>query len=339
MKRLQVPKPISVGLILSYKCTSECKHCMYACSPKWKPDWLTAENVESILRDLASSIMPSLQGSERIGVNYGLHFTGGEPFLNSNLLLESVKIAEKLRIPSTFVETNCFWCMTDEDTRKRLEALKEAGLKGILISVNPFILEYVPFERTERAIRISKEVFNENVIIYQEIYYHRFKKMNVKNTLTFDQYLNKDGLALYYSELLPMGRACYRLKQLFVKHPAKTFFHESCVSELTRNWHVHIDNYFNYITGYCGGISLGDARNLKTLIEEGVDLGDRPVLNTLVSSIRSLYEFAVKEFNYKENKDGYVSKCHLCVDIRRHIVGQTDEFKELQPRELYSYLE
>jgi hypothetical protein len=338
MKRLRVPKPISAGLILSYKCTSECKHCMYACSPKWKPDWLTAEDVESILRSLASSILPSPQGSEHIGVNYGLHFTGGEPFLNFNLLLESVKIAEKLRVPSTFVETNCFWCVTDEDTREKLEALKEAGLKGILISVNPFVVEQVPFERIERAVRICEKVFGDNTMIYQGIYYNQFRRMSLKNTLDFDQYLKENAWALHYSELLPMGRACYKLNRLFAKHPAKAFFNESCLSELTRNWHVHIDNYFNYMTGYCGGISLGDARDIDSLTK-GVDLQDKPILSALVSSIKNLYEFAVKEFNYKEREEGYISKCHLCIDIRRHIVRQTDEFEELQPRELYFHLE
>ncbi|MBO3799945.1 MAG: hypothetical protein FGF52_02665 [Candidatus Brockarchaeota archaeon] len=339
INRLYIPDPVSAGIILSYKCNSKCKHCMYACSPLWKADWLAKEDIRLILKQLALRIKPSPYGSESIGVNYGLHFTGGEPFLNYDLLLDAVKTANDLGIPSTFVETNCFWCVDDEQVSEKLTALKKAGLKGILISVNPFILEQVPFERVERAVRISEKVFGNNTIIYQGIYYHRFKKLGINGTITLDQYLKIDGWALQYSELLPMGRACYKLKHLFVKHPAKTFFNESCISELTRNWHVHIDNYFNYMTGYCGGISLGDARNLDDLVREGVSLDDRPILRALVTSIESLYEFAVKEFNYRENEEGYISKCHLCIDIRRHIIQQTNEFKELQPRELYYNLE
>ncbi|MEM2146971.1 MAG: radical SAM protein [Candidatus Jordarchaeaceae archaeon] len=337
--RLRIPDPVSAGIILSYKCNSECKHCMYACSPLWRADWLAREDIRLILRQLTPRIKPSPHGPESIGVNYGLHFTGGEPFLNYDLLLDAVKIANDFGIPSTFVETNCFWCVDDKQVSEKLIALKQAGLKGILISVNPFILEQVPFERVERAIRISEKVFGENTIIYQEIYYRRFKKLGIKGTLALDQYLKIDEWALRYSELLPMGRACYKLKHLFMKRPAKTFFNESCISELTRNWHIHIDNYFNYMTGYCGGISLGDAKNLDALTRKGIDLEDKPVLRTLVTSIGSLYEFAVKEFNYRENEGGYVSKCHLCIDIRRHIVQQTSEFKELQPKELYSHLE
>ena len=143
MKKLYIPEPISGGLLLSYKCSSECKHCMYASSPKWNADWIAEDDVEKILTQLASRIQPSPYGSESISLNYGLHFTGGEPFLNFDLLLRSTEIANKLNIPSTFVETNCYWCTNDELTRNRLWQLKHAGLNGILISVNPFILEII----------------------------------------------------------------------------------------------------------------------------------------------------------------------------------------------------
>ncbi|NOX44407.1 MAG: hypothetical protein GXO72_01530, partial [Caldiserica bacterium] len=49
----------------------------------------------------------------QVGVTSGLHFTGGEPFLNFELLLELVGIAADLGIPGIFVETNAFWCVTD----------------------------------------------------------------------------------------------------------------------------------------------------------------------------------------------------------------------------------
>jgi len=64
-----------------------------------------------------------------------------------------------------------------QTARERLQCLKQAGLKGILISVNPFYAEYVPFERTERCIRISQQVFGRNVVVYQLAYYHRFRQV------------------------------------------------------------------------------------------------------------------------------------------------------------------
>lgn len=206
MGYLLLPDPFSGGLILSYKCNSQCKHCMYACSPRWKADWISERDAERILAQLAGKVQRSPLGPDAIGINHGLHFTGGEPFLNFDLLLKVTEMAHKLKIPSTFVETNCFWCIDDETTRKKLTRLKDAGLHGILVSVNPFILEYVPFERTERAIRISEDIFDGNVITYQEFFYHQFKRLNIKGSLSFEEYLQKAGTrSLSYIELLPMG--------------------------------------------------------------------------------------------------------------------------------------
>lgn len=70
--------------------------------------------------------------------------------------------------------------------------MKQAGLKGILVSVNPFILEQIPFERNERAINIGRKIFGGNMMIYQETYYHRFKSLRIRDTLTLDKYLEKD---------------------------------------------------------------------------------------------------------------------------------------------------
>jgi len=340
MKRLLVPEPVSAGIILSYKCNSECKHCMYACSPKWKDDWISIKDLEEVLRQLATKIKKRYPGGfRRIDINYGLHFTGGEPFLNFQLLARGVKMAAEFKIPATFVETNCFWCVNDEVTRAKLSELKDAGLDGILISVNPFILEQVPFERTERATRIGSKVFGENVVVYQQFFYHQFKTLNLRGAMPFDAYLQKAGAeSLRHVELIPMGRAAYELDHLFRKHRAKEFFGESCKEELTRPWHVHVDNYCNYITGYCAGISLGDARKLSSICEEGVDLDENRIIKLLVTDINGLHELATREFGYTELPGGYVSKCHLCLHIREHIVRQTDEFRELQPKEFYTNL-
>jgi hypothetical protein len=341
MKILKVPKPISGGIFLTYKCSSRCKHCMYACSPRWKADWINPEDARKVLRNFSEAFEGRYpRGYREVGVNLGLHFTGGEPFLNFDLLLDLVRMADEYEMPSLFVETNCFWAVTDEAAREKLTQLREAGLHGILISVNPFILEYVPFERTLRAIRVAREIFGGSTMIYQEGFRHQIERLRIKGTMPLEEYLRKAGpSSMYYAELLPMGRACYDLCHLFTRHPAREFFGMSCGAELTRPWHVHVDNYCNYMTGFCGGISLGDAGRMDEICS-GIDLEDRPVLARLVSDrgIRRLYEFAVEEHGYRELEDGYVSKCHLCVDIRRHIAEQTDEYQELKPREFYSNL-
>jgi hypothetical protein len=335
MNKLPIPEPFSGGILLSYKCTGACKHCMYACSPRWDADWLSVEDAEIILSQLAEKLGDRYPASGRIGVNEGIHFTGGEPFLNFDLLLQLTEIADRLGIPSTFVETNCFWCQGDETTREKLVALKRAGLDGILISANPFILEQTPFERTERAVRISQQVFGGNVIVYQRFFYDQFRQLGLKGTLAFEDYLKTAGHGLQYVELFANGRVPYKLAHLYERYPAKHFFGASCQRELIRDWHIHVDNYCHFVPGYCGGLSLGDARNLDVLCR-GIDLDELPVLKALLSSLGDLYDLG-QQFGYEE-REGYISKCHLCLDIRRHL-ARWGEFKELRPRAFYERLE
>lgn len=337
--RKRIPEPISGGLILSYQCTAECRFCMYACSPRWR-DWISEEDLRRILSELSGRIRPSRFGPDGVELNLGLHFTGGEPFLKFDLLLRAVEIAREFEIPSTFVETNCCWCADESETREKLYLLKERGLKGILISVNPFYLEFIPFERTERGIRAALEVFGpRNVMIYQAEYFRRFKKLGIRGKLKLEDYLRLSGEKLGGNvELFLMGRAAYKLRKFYPKYPPESFFDVPCLPPPIRSWHNHFDNYGNFLPGYCGGISLGDARNLSELLREGVDLAEKPVLKFLMQQdLRGLFQFA-QERGYKPLQEGYISKCHLCLDIRRYL-AKTGEFEELSPREFYEELE
>lgn len=68
------------------------------------------------------------------------------------------------------------------------------------------------------------------------------------------------------------------------------------------------------------------ARELDSIRE--IDLDVRLILGALVTDLEKLYEIG-KKFGYEERSVGYISKCHLCVDIRKHIAQQTDEFEGL----------
>ena len=335
MTLLPIPQPYSAGVFLSYKCSSACKHCMYACSPRWPADWMAEDDAGKILSHLARAMRGRYPSPGRVGVNDGIHFTGGEPFLNFDLLLRLTQMAHQLDIPTTFVETNGFWARDDRSTRERLRTLQDAGLDGILISANPFILESIPFERTERAVRISREVFGVNAIVYQQFFYRQFQDLGLRGTLSFADYLDRAGHGLQYVELFANGRVPYKLADLFHHHPAERFFGASCRRGLIRDWHIHVDNYGHFLPGFCGGLSLGDARHLDDLCR-GIELERFPVLQALLTDLAGLYRLGI-EYGYQPQA-GYVSKCHLCIDIRRHL-ARTGDFPELQPGELYERLE
>jgi hypothetical protein len=342
-ERVMVPAPTSAGLMLSYKCPAACAHCMYACSPQWSADWIAEPALAEILDQLARTIEASPLGPERVGVSDGLHFSGGEPFMSFELLARAVDLAASRSIPSLFVETNAIWCKNDDVTRDRLVDLRDRGMHGLMVSVNPFFLEYVPFERTERAVRIGYEVFGVNLMVYQVEYFRRFLGWGLKDVVPFSEYLERERPrnVLRNAEFFAMGRAVYALagllEELVPRRPAAAFVAEPCRPDFLRSWHNHVDNYGNYMPGFCAGITLGDARKLDEMISTGVSIDDKPVLGFLVrGDMSGLLQFA-EAHGYQEPPAGYFSKCHLCVDIRGHLVGCGD-FCELAPGEYYEQL-
>jgi hypothetical protein len=135
--------------------------------------------------------------------------------------------------------------------------------------------------------------------------------------------------------LIPNGRAATQLSFLYEHRPASAFFGETCQKEITRPHHIHIDCYANYIAGLCAGISLGDGRDLDSLYS-GIPIEDKPLLRNLYTGgVEALYHWAIKQYNYEEREEGYIAKCHLCLDIRTHLVNNGVNLKELQPAEFY----
>ena len=78
-KKLIVSKPISGGLLLSYKCSGACKHCLYNCSPEWNTDWISEADVTSYLSQLSTMIRPSPHGRGDAPILRGLEAVSKSP--------------------------------------------------------------------------------------------------------------------------------------------------------------------------------------------------------------------------------------------------------------------
>lgn len=325
----------SGGLILSYQCSNRCQHCLYASSPTWQ-GWMTKEDADEILLGL----------KKHNRYLTGIHLAGGEPFLKPELVIDVVQRAVELGLPLDYVETNAFWCWNDDKTMEVFLRLKEAGLPAVLVSSSPFHLEFIPMERVNRAVSMGKKVFGDGgILIFTDYFYEQLQTVNPKHPVQLEDYLEAVGheraslsFATEYS-LIPNGRAATTLAKLYEHRSASNYFSETCERELSSPHHIHIDLYGNYIAGLCAGISLGDGRDLDSLYS-GIDLGERPFLERLVGGgVKALFEWAIQEFGYEERKEGYIAKCHLCLDIRRHLVEVGAGMKELVPLEFYENLE
>lgn len=83
-------------------------------------------------------------------------FTGGEPFLYYDEMLQTAEYAKKAGLSST-VNTNGFWGRDPETWGPRLAQLKEAGVETIAISSDRFHQEYVPLKDAVSAVRLCKK--------------------------------------------------------------------------------------------------------------------------------------------------------------------------------------
>ncbi len=320
--------------MLSYQCSNSCRHCIYASSPRWK-DWMLEQDLIRYL-DQIRKYAPNQRG---------IHLSGGEPFLNFEATLRAVELCIESGVPLQYVETNGYWCETNDLTAYQFNLLRESGLPAILISVSPFHNEFIPFERTNRAINIAREIYGPyNVLIYTSYFYQQLQDYNPQTKIPFNRYLNTIGLEkaahsfVEHYGLVPCGRAVSKLSHLFQKKPAETFFNNNCLAEFTSPEHIHIDPYGNYIASFCAGISLGDAHRLEKIFK-GNPFQERPILEILATSgVEGLLKLAEDQFDFQVSSEGYIAKCHLCQDIRSHIVRVTDQFEELKPIEFYSYL-
>ncbi len=67
-------------------------------------------------------------------------------------------------------------------------------------------------------------------MVYQMVYFHRFKQLGIKERISLEDYLRltkKEDLTKQV-ELFLMGRAAYKLKGFYPHYPAATFFNQPC---------------------------------------------------------------------------------------------------------------
>ncbi|MDD4869306.1 MAG: radical SAM protein [Kiritimatiellae bacterium] len=314
--------------MLSYRCTSTCRHCLSRCSPDRPDEWMTL--------DMAETIFTVLKKESYL---QSIHIAGGEPTLKWPLLLDVIRLSRKMHIPVEYMETNASWCKSRTTTQKKMHELKEAGLTSLLVSVSMFHNEFVAFSHTRNCVEIAREVFgNENVILYLPHMYHLIAEMPGDGKHSLEDFCDHHGIRpgslslLKLYDVVPSGRAVSALRHCYQKRSVATFSGQSCRNDLLSTTHFHIDHEGNLFTGCCAGIAQATVPDLHPSV-----LSDtHPVFSMLCTEGPfGLMETSGKEHGFKPRHEGYVSKCALCLHVREHL-SETGKFHELRPSYFYS---
>ncbi len=128
--------------------------------------------------------MHSLIGeAKRIPSIQRVVFTGGECFLLGRALDGLIAHSHELEL-ETRVITNAYWAINDSAARKRVEALRTAGLDQMMISTGTFHQRFVPVERVVHAARAAAAALIATRIAIE-----------VCDQQTFDESVLHEGLA------------------------------------------------------------------------------------------------------------------------------------------------
>ena len=315
----------SGGLITNYYCTSRCGHCLYGCSPAWKKQYIDLETTEKNILKIKA-----------LGC-HSIHIGGGEPFLNVKGLKMVIETACSLGVHVEYVETNSSWYKNHDSACEILSSLSNRGLSTLLISISPFHNEHIPFYKVKGVIEACN-TSKMKVFPWISSFYSEIDAFDDKSIHSMEQYQDRYGRS--YLRRLPSrywihhgGRALRTFAHVLGTRRCEEILssNKGGCPELLNVSHFHFDLFGNYIPGLCSGLAIH-----RDDVGEEISPDKYPFIHVLFyGGISGLFDLASGRYGFKPS-DGYMSKCHLCFDLRRYLVvqrGMTN--RELQPQAFY----
>jgi|LSQX01.2.fsa_nt_gb uncharacterized Fe-S cluster-containing radical SAM superfamily protein len=300
--------PYYSGIITNYVCTAACRHCMFGSSPSCPKDFITADESErtaALLREAGTT---------------SVHIGGGEPFMNFTALLTLIESLNRHNIAIDYIETNAFWAKDDSIVKKRLNELSKRGVKSVMISADPFHIEYVPLNRVINLARhLNEEGFD--YFIWQERFLRRLLKLEHNRTYSrkeLERILGKNYVADTAREygVGMNGRALAIASEIYEKQPYKAFLSSPPCRDIMRPQHCHFDLYGNAVPAGCPGLSI----DTRDYLNGNVPEKKYPAAALLKDKgVGALYSYA-KERGFIPDEGGYPTKCAFCYALRSYLI-------------------
>ena len=318
--------PVYSGVITNYVCTAACRHCMFASSPDCPKEFITPEGAEAL------AVLLEEAGTASV------HIGGGEPFMNFGALCDTVRALRRHGIAIDYIETNGFWAVKEDFIRERLHTLKTLGVDCIMVSVDPFHIEYVPLERVLRLCNLLEEE-GFDYFIWQQRFLKKLLKLDLAKVHTeaeLRSLLGKDYIADTAKEygLGMNGRALGIAAEIFRKKPAEALLDGEPCRKILRPHHCHFDLYGNAVPSGCPGL----AAEAGDYLAEHIPAETYPVMDRLIrGGVAALYAYA-KEKGFVPDPTGYPTECALCYGIRQWLLKNAPS-KDLAPACFYENME
>lgn len=324
---LKINQLVSGGIITNYNCSSKCSHCVYASSPSWPKDYMTSSEADEILTML-----------KRLGCN-ALHIGGGEPLLQPERIYPILELAIRHNIEIEYIETNASWYRDEQSSKEILRELMRRNVYTLLISMDPFHNEYIPFYKVKGLIEACSKV-NIGVFPWLMEFWDDLVTLDDRKSHSLEEYAELFGEDYLWN--LPKryglnlrGRALKTYKPMMKREYFESIIKNSVPCRLLSGvYHFHVDLYGNFIPQSCSGLSI----KLSELIDGADPKKYRVFFSLETMGIKGLVDLAVREYGYKP-KPKYAGQCDLCFDIRSFLVlEQKKDFPDLQPTNYYRFI-
>ncbi len=282
------PPLLRLGLIITYRCNAECRHCFFESGP-------SRDEVMSL--DLG---VKAIDEAIKLGAEW-VSFTGGEPFLEPELLGRLVEYASGKDVKTEAV-SNGYWASSRDTAENVLQPLHDLGLDVLNLSIDDFHQEYVPVEYVRNAYEAALSLDLKIVLMTTTAKGSKITSANIPELLQGDKIqvigghrIRDPNALLIETPITPAGRGASITEHDY------TLISEVKCSEALRDIGVSPGGD---VYPCCGPLAarkiLGNVndRSLQTILEDAQR-------DPFLSSIRlGVYITGA-----------YTSKCHACVSL------------------------
>jgi len=326
MTTLHIGPLLGGGLVLGWRCSSWCRHCLYAAGPHRRDGEPESEEaLDALLDELA-----------RKGPHARYHIGGGEPFLQRGLLARAISGFRSRELALEYVETNASWVRSDSQARRVLAELCEQGLGCVLVSLSPFHAEFIPLRKTLTLVEAARRELPGGAFVWIPEFLNDLNTSPKSKPIDLESLLAEKGdayatrLAARYG-LVPAARAGRFLRRHGPIRPWRVVARDAnCRRRLESTSHFHVDGRGAYVPGLCAGLTLPLAE-----VPGEVSLDDSPILRALVDGGPAELVTLAMEQGFSPEV-GYSSACDLCTDVRAFLFDRNPgRYHELGPEGFY----
>ncbi|UCH93044.1 MAG: radical SAM protein [Candidatus Aminicenantes bacterium] len=291
-------------LAITNRCNRTCDHCCFSSSPE--------DSRGLSLNQMCHYIdqMASISNGDGGKGEFAVRFTGGEPFLRFDDLLETIRYAKKQGATQIGCTTNGYWAASLPEAKRKIAALKSAGLIDIRLSCDEFHQSLEPIEPLRNAFIAAVEggiAVSLKIVVYRG-------SVRASDILRLMADVTRD-IIFHIEELslLPVGRARELPEKLFIKSedlPANTW------CDLLNTFFVDVEKN---VYPCCSPLRpallhLGNTRRepLSTLIDKA---NKNPLFKALARKGPIFFIPFLEKADLAFPPGNYVNRCHLCQKV------------------------